>query len=202
MNITNAEYFTFNVDNSMLLVGQSGTGKSVLEDKYIERLLTSHTPDELQFILLDMTGVDFEQIREKYPDYIQEDIKFDSSKGLDVLEVTAHLAEERANSSDKKPLLVLLIEECDMAAVDQEHFDSLLVRINNVASAANMKVIYSTSRPAPDVVSRRLLESFDLILAGKLVETDYSNLGIKKPDEHPAYDFVVTQKSQNLLFKT
>lgn len=202
MNITNAEYFTFNVDNSMLLVGQTGTGKSVLEDKYIERLLKSYTSDKLQFILLDMTGVDFGQLRDNHPDYIKEDVSFDSGKGLDVLEVTAHLAEERAASGTIEPLLVLLIEECDMAAIDQEHFDSLLVKINNVASEANMKVIYSTSRPAPDVVSRKLLESFDLILAGTLVETDYDNLGIKKPDEHPAYDFVVTQKSQNLLFSS
>ena len=200
MNITNADYFTFNVDNSMLLIGQSGTGKSVLVDKYIERLLKSHTPDKLKFILLDMTGVDFEQLREKHQVYIQEDVKFDSGKGLDVLEVTAHLAEERANSNDKEPLIVLLIEECDMAAVDQEHFDSLLIRINKAASSANMKVIYSTSRPAPDVVSRDLLESFDLILAGTLSEVDYENLGINKPKEHPSYDFVVTQRSQNLLF--
>ncbi len=147
-----------------------------------------------------MTGVDFGQLRDNHPDYIKEDVSFDSGKGLDVLEVTAHLAEERATSGSKEPLLVLLIEECDMAAIDQEHFDSLLTRINNVASEANMKVIYSTSRPAPDVVSRKLLESFDLILAGTLVESDYENLGIEKPDEHPAYDFVVTQKSQNLLF--
>lgn len=198
--MTNAEYFTFNVDSSLLLVGQTGTGKSVLVDKYIERLINSHTPDKLKFILLDMTGVDFELLRENYQNYIQEDIKFDSGKGLDVLEVTAHHAEERANSTEKEPLLVLLIEECDMAAVDQEHFDSLLIRINEVASSANMKVIYSTSRPAPDVVSRNLLKSFDLILAGTLSETDYKNLGIKKPEEHSSYDFVVTQKNQNLLF--
>ena len=200
MNITNADYFTFNVDNSMLLIGQSGTGKSVLVDKYIERLVKSHAPDKLKFILLDMTGVDFDQLREKHQDYIKEDIKFDSGKGLDVLEVTAHLAEERANAQGKDPLLVLLIEECDMAAVDQEHFDSLLIRINKVASTANMKVIYSTSRPAPDVVSRELLESFDLVLAGTLSEADYNNLGIEKPEAHPRYDFVVTQRSQNLLF--
>ncbi len=113
MNITNAEYFTFNIDNSMLLVGQTGTGKTVLEDKYIERLLKSYTSDKLQFILLDMTGVDFGQLRDNHPDYIKEDVSFDSGKGLDVLEVTAHLAEERATSGSKEPLLVLLIEECD-----------------------------------------------------------------------------------------
>ena len=202
MNTTNAEYFTFNVDNSMLLIGQTGTGKSVLVDKYIERLLKSHAPDKLKFILLDMTGVDFDRLREKHQEYIQEDIKFDSGKGLDVLEVTAHLAEERANSNDKEPLLVLLIEECDMAAIDQEHFDSLLIRINKVASSANMKIIYSTSRPAQDVVSRKLIESFDLILAGTLAEPDYKILGIQKPEEHPAYDFVVTQRSQNLLLNS
>ena len=200
MNITNSEYFTFNVDSSLLLVGQTGTGKSVLEDKYIERLLKSYKPDKLQFILLDMTGVDFYQLRDSHKEYIKEDVQFDSDKGLDVLEVTAQLAEDRAASNTKEPLIVLLIEECDMAAVDQEHFDSLLIRINEVASSANMKVIYSTSRPAPDVVSRRLLESFDLILAGTLVESDYKNLGINKPENHPKYDFVVTQKNQNLLF--
>lgn len=195
MNITNADYFTFNVDNSMLLIGQSGTGKSVLVDKYIERLLKSYTPDRLRFVLLDMTGVDFDQLREKHQEYIQEDVKFDSSKGLDVLEVIAHLAEERANSTDNKPLLVVLIEECDMAAVDQEHFDSLLIRINKAASAANIKVIYSTSRPAPDVVSRKLLESFDLMLAGTLVEADYKYLGIEQPTSHEPYNFVVTSRS-------
>ena len=195
MNITNADYFTFNVDNSILLVGQSGTGKSVLVDKYIERLIKSHSPDKLKFILLDMTGVDFEQIRGSHSDYIKEDVKFDSCKGLDILEVTAHLAEERTNSTDKEPLLVLLIEECDMAAVDQAHFDSLLIRINEVASAANIKVIYSTSRPAPDVVSRKLLESFDLILAGTLVEADYKYLGVEQPTSHEPYNFVVTSHS-------
>ena len=195
MNITNSEYFTFNVDSSLLLVCQSGTGKSVLEDKYIERLLKSHIPDKLKFILLDMTGVDFNQLREDHKDYIQEDVKFDSDKGLDVLEVIAQLAEDRAASNIKDPLIVLLIEECDMAAADQEHFDSLIIRINKVASVANIKVIYSTSRPAPDVVSRKLLESFDLILAGTLVEADYKYLGVEQPTSHEPYDFVVTSRS-------
>ncbi len=195
MNITSSEYFTFNVDSSLLLVGQTGTGKSVLEDKYIERLLKSYTSDKLKFILLDMTGVDFYKLRDNHKEYIQEDVQFDSDKGLDVLEATAQLAEDRATSNVKEPMIVLLIEECDMAAADQEHFDSLLIRINKVAPAANMKVIYSTSRPAPDVVSRKLLDSFDLILAGTLVEADYKYLGVEQPTIHEPYDFVVTPRS-------
>lgn len=194
MNITNADFFTFNVDHSLLLVGQSGTGKSVLEDRYIERLLKAFTPNELQFILLDMTGVDFSQLRESHSDYIQTDVTFDATKGLGVLEQTTELAEQRASKATEEPLLVLLIEECDMAATDQQRFDSLLIRINRVAATANIKVIYSTSRPAPNVLSQALLASFDLILAGQLVDADYAYLGIQKPELHKPFEFIVSSK--------
>ncbi len=197
MNVTNAEYFTFNVDSSLLLVGQTGTGKSVLEDRYIERLLSSFSPDELKFVLIDMTGVDFFQIRDNHKDYIMEDVKFDSSKGLAVLEQVDTLAKERVSSQNITPLIVLCIEECDMAALNQTRFDNSLISINKIAKSANIKVIYSTSRPAPDVVSSRLLNSFDLILAGTLVDTDYEYLGVQKPKEHKKFEFVVTQLNKS-----
>lgn len=194
MNITNAEYFTFNVDNSLLLVGQTGTGKSVLEEKYLKRLITSHTADELKFVLLDMTGVDFSDIRENHPEYILEDIKFDAEKGLELLNRFATTVAERMETRTSIPLLVLCIEECDMAAVDQKRFDEALIKINGYAKVANVKVIFSTSRPAPDVLSKLLINSFDVILAGTLGESDYEYLGIPMPREHNRYDFIVTSK--------
>lgn len=193
MYTTNAEYFTFNVDASLLLVGQSGTGKSVLEDKYIERLLKAYTPDKLQFVLLDMTAIDFSQLRDENAAYILEDVRVDADKGLDVLQQTVEKAEERAAANDNEPLIVVCIEECDMAMVDYERFNDLLTRLNGIASEANMKVIFSTSRPSPQVLSEKLIASFDLILAGKLTDTDYAYLGIQQPLTYEPFNFVVTQ---------
>lgn len=193
MNTTNAEYFTFNVDASLLLVGQSGTGKSVLEDKYIERLLKAYTSDKLQFVLLDMTAVDFSQLRDDNTAYILEDVRVDANKGLDVLQQMVEKAEERAAAHDTELLIVVCIEECDMAMVDYDRFNDLLTRLNSVAAEANMKVIFSTSRPSPQVLSEKLIASFDLILAGKLTDTDYAFLGIEKPLTYEPFNFVVKQ---------
>jgi DNA segregation ATPase FtsK/SpoIIIE-like protein len=195
MNITNSEYFTFNVDNSLLLVGQTGTGKSVLEDKYIERLIKAYTPDKLKFVLLDMTTVDFAQVRDNNSAYVLEDVSGDADKGLDVLQQMAEKAEERAAKNVTEPLIVVCIEECDMAMVDYERFNKLLTRLNQVAAAANMKVIFSTSRPSPKVLSKELLTSFDLILAGKLTDTAYAFLGVEQPPTHEPFDFIVTHHS-------
>jgi DNA segregation ATPase FtsK/SpoIIIE-like protein len=192
MNTTNAEYFTFNVDNSLLLVGQTGTGKSVLEDKYIERLIKAYTPDKLKFVLLDMTTVDFAQLRDDSSIYILEDIIGNAHKGLDVLQETVEMAEERADTNVTEPLTVVCIEECDMAMVDFERFNNLLTRLNQVAADANMKVIFSTSRPSPEVLSEKLIKSFDLILAGKLTDTDYAFLGVEQSPTLEPYSFSVT----------
>ena len=81
-----------------------------------------------------------------------------------------------------------------MAALDQKRFDGALMKINGIAKEANVKVIFSTSRPAPDVLSKSLISSFDVILAGNLVDSDYGYLGIQKPQEHNRYDFLVTTK--------
>lgn len=195
MNLTTASYFTFNVDNSLLLVGQTGTGKSILVDKYLERLVKAHTHDELKFILLDMTGVDFMDIRDKHPEYILEDLKFNAEEALYILERFVSTVSERVETGTKERLLVLCIEECDMAAIDQKRFDNALIKVNRAAKEANVKVIYSTSRPAPDVVSHRLIDSFDLILAGKLSDADYKHLGVQRPEKLDNYEFVVTGKN-------
>ncbi|MCA9344500.1 hypothetical protein KC946_01565, partial [Candidatus Saccharibacteria bacterium] len=105
MNITNADYFTFNVDNTMFLTGQTGSGKSVLQDKLIEDLLKAHTPESLQFVILDMTAVDFPQFREKNKQYVKKLVEIDSKEGLNVLEEMADLSEQRIKDSITKPLI-------------------------------------------------------------------------------------------------
>lgn len=181
MNITNPEYFTFNVDNSMLLIGESGCGKSYLEDKLLERYVSGRSPDELQFVFLDMTGYDFENIIKNHPKYIQTlNNNHDSRKGLDQLSELAKLSDKRAKEDNPKPLLFICIEECDMARIDQKRFDDALIAINTNAKKANMKLIYSTSCIGEQTISERLLKSFDIVLAGNMPKGSAQYVGMSK----------------------
>lgn len=197
MNITNASYFTFNVDNTMFLTGQTGSGKSVLQDKLIDGLVTGHTPESLQFVVLDMTAVDFADLREKHKEFVQKYVAIDSEEGLRVLEEMAELSKVRIHESITKPLIVICIEECDMAFTEPPRFENALMKINANAKQANMKLIFSTSRPSPDVISKQLLGSFDLIVAGQLAsDADHEYLGAPKSQNMEPYSFTIIDNNQ------
>lgn len=198
MNITNASYFTFNVDNTMFLTGQTGSGKSVLQDKLIERLVKGHSPESLQFVLLDMTSADFDDLRENHKAFIRDYVALDSTKGLSVLEEMAELSQVRISEAIKKPLIFICIEECDMAFIDPPRFENAIMEINANAKQANMKLIFSTSRPAPDVISKRLMKSFDLIVAGQLAsDADHEYLGVPRSQNAEAYSFTIIDNNHD-----
>lgn len=201
MNITNADSFNLGSYNTIFLTGATGTGKSVLQDKLIERVVKENTPESLQFVVLDMTGVDFDELNTKYKSFVKKYLKFDSEEGLSTLEKMAAISEKRVDSSSTKPMVFICIEECDMAVLDQARFDAALMKLNKNAKAANIKLIFSTSRPAPDVISKQLLDSFDVILAGELAsDADHEYLNIPKSKDVKRYSFTVVDNhhSENM----
>lgn len=182
----------------MFLTGQTGSGKSVLQDKLIDRLVKGHNPESLQFVLLDMTSVDFDELRENHKEFILEYVSVDSDRGLEVLEEMAKLSQARIDDSVTKPLIFICIEECDMAFIEPPRFERALLKINANAKQANMKLIFSTSRPAPDVISKQLLDSFDLVVAGQLAsDADHEYLGIPKTQNAEPYSFTIKDNNQN-----
>lgn len=182
----------------MFLTGQTGSGKSVLQDKLIDGLVKGHTPESLQFVLLDMTSVDFGDVRDNHEEFIREYIDIDSEKGLRMLEEMAKLSGDRISNSTTKPLIFICIEECDMAFIDPPRFENAIMEINANAKKANMKLIFSTSRPAPDVISKQLMNSFDLIVAGQLAsDADYEYLGIRKTENVEPYSFTIIDNNQD-----
>lgn len=191
MNITNADYFTFNVDNSMFIAGQTGSGKSHLVYKLINAVQAGQSPDDVKFALFDLKQVEFADTNK---DYLCYPVVTDPDVGLDKLDELANLSLERPENETKLPFIFVYIEECDMAAIDQERFDKAVATINHNAAAANMKLIYSTSRPAPNVVSKNLLSSFDLILVGQLAsKADADHLGIPYVEHNEPYNFLVIE---------
>lgn len=198
MNVTNSQYFTFNVNNSLLLVGPTGTGKTEFVRKYLRRLEAGFTPEQMKYAIFDMKVVEFDTKYEEgaKKEYLYCDVVTDAVKGLDVLEELATLSDERISKQLTTPFIFVYIEECDMACVDQARFDDAVIKINQNAKVANMKLIYSTSRPAKDTISKALLHSFELLLAAHLAsDADYEYLEIPKVQLTAPFDFSLTERS-------
>ena len=194
MKITNADYFTFNADKSIFLTGQTGSGKTEFARKLINNYENAYTPKEMQYVIFDLKMVEFVGACSRAPEYLYFSIITDSSYGLEKLEELAAIAKARSTLNDS-PILLIYIEECDMSYLDQQRFDDSVITINKYAKQANIKLIYSSSRVSPDTISKKLLKSFDLVLAGKLNNDEaYAYLGIPKAKNLPPYSFTIIDK--------
>lgn len=200
MNITNAEYFTFNAHNSLLLVGESCSGKTYLARRLVERYMQAKNPDELKFVFFDLKQVEFSDFmdeEEKRP-YLLFDVQFGDEKSFDVLDQLADLSIERTQSNAQMPLIFIYIEECDMACQNQSRFDEALITINQNAKKANMKLIYSTSSPRPDTISKELVDSFNLVLIGILSYDhwlyDYFDISKESRPTLSDFEFLVVER--------
>lgn len=196
MNITNKDYFTFNVHNSMLLLGQTYSGKTTLVREYMNLLMQAHKPEGAQFVIYDLKQAEFIRWGEdpEKKKYLYTNIRVGTEEDMDYLEELANLAEERAEGSVTTPLIVIYIEECDLAVQYQDRFDAAVMTINERAKAANMKLIYSTSSPRPDTVSDQLANSFDLMLVGPIYPEAMNRFGIPIPLLMNQFEFYVKEK--------
>jgi septin family protein len=108
MNITNKDYFTFNVDNSLLLVGQTGTGKTELVKTLINRTMSSQSAAEVRFVIFDLKVVEFNHFPK---DYLLFDVITDPNEGLDKLDKLAQLSKERTDNAVTIPMIFIYISK-------------------------------------------------------------------------------------------
>lgn len=197
MNTTNKDYFTFNVHNSALVVGQTGAGKTELVRQYIRRLEAAFSPEQMKYVIYDLKQCEFDPKWEggAKAEYLYTNIRFGTAEDMDSLEVLADVAAARAEVGHSEPMIVIYIEECDMAVQFPGRFHDALIKINKNAKQANMKLMFSTSRPAPDVITPELRDSFDLILSGQLASNvDEEYLGLPSTSKLNKYEFLVKEQ--------
>lgn len=198
MNTTNKDYFTFNVHNSALIVGQTGSGKTELVRQYIRRLEAAFAPEQMKYIIYDLKQVEFNPEYEggTKQEYLYAPIRTGKPEDMDYLEELAVLTHERAAQDHPTPFLFIYIEECDLAVQYPDRFHKTIIAINNNAKDANMKLIFSTSRPSPDIITPELRDSFDLLLVGSLASrADEETLGAR--GSLTAHDFIVKEQRTN-----
>lgn len=196
MNKTNKDYFTFNVHNSALVVGQTGSGKTELVRQYIRRLEQAFTPEQMKYVIYDLKVVEFDPKWEggAKEEYLYTSVRTGKPEDMDYLEELAELAEKRTAEESPQPMIFIYIEECDLAVQYPDRFHDAVMRINTNAKRANMKLIFSTSRPSSDIIPSDFRDSFDLILSGTLAsEADEKTMGVSGATSLPAHEFIVKE---------
>lgn len=200
MNKTNKDFFTFNVHDSALVVGQTGSGKTELVRQYLRRLEQAFTPEQMKYVIYDLKAVEFDPKWEggAKQEYLYTPVRTGNPEDMDYFEELAQLAENRATEEEAQPMIFIYIEECDLAVQYPERFHDAVMKINANAKQANMKLIFSTSRPSPDIITPDFRDSFDLILSGILAsEADEKTLGIPGATKLNQYEFLVKEARES-----
>ncbi len=151
-----------------LLVGVSGTGKSVLHNHIYQQLVKQNSPEQITFVLIDNTHVDFTMWDLKSP-YLYTPTITDQDLALDVLETLAREI-EIINTEEKH--YFIHIEECNQFANEPERMKRILNKLFDSHKDNKIHLIFSTSRPAPEIITDWLLELADLKIIFKLASSE------------------------------
>lgn len=156
----------------ILLTGTTGSGKSIFHNNLYYQLVKQNTPEEVGFVFLDMTRVDFTGWQSPYmlfPTLVQIE------EALSTLEKLGEESERRVKGhSETKRAILIHIEECDMVAKSPGRFEKAILNILKYKDKNNMFLIFSTSRPSEDVVTQLLLQFCDLKVVFQVANTQDS----------------------------
>lgn len=159
--VDNQEYFIDFADqniNLTLLVGSSGTGKSVLGYHIYQQLVGQNSPDEITFVLIDNVHLEFTQWNQKSP-YLYCPNITNQDQAFEVLESIVDQIDQINSSSIH---YFIHIEECNQFASDTERMKQIFQKLFQNKSESKIHLIFSTSRSSKEIFADWLLELADL----------------------------------------
>lgn len=145
-----------------LIGGTTGGGKSVLLHSIAISLLFKHTPETLQFIIIDPKQVEFSEYA-NLP-HLLRPVVTDPYKAVDTLASVCDLIDRRyktmrahkvRNASEMGlPSLVVIIDElADLIMLGKKPVETAIVRIAQLGRAAGVHLIVATQQPTVKVVT-------------------------------------------------
>jgi ABC-type dipeptide/oligopeptide/nickel transport system ATPase component len=148
-----SERYKISVDFSkyrlLLLLGQSGSGKSIFHNYLYEHLTRKYSSEEIGFVFLDMTRVDFYDWDSPY--IIAKEVG---------LEKSIEILEKLIKSPVSTRHIFIHIEECDLFVSFPERIKSIIDVI--LKHPQGVTIIYSTSRLGGKALPAWLLDRADM----------------------------------------
>lgn len=163
----NPIYLSLKELRHILITGSQGSGKSVFVNQLLTTLLITHSPEELNFILIDPKQVELHQY-EKFP-HVQEVItnmskavksfnnlikEMDDRYKLFAKENVKDLQTYNRKSENKKPYIACVVEEwADLFSVAGKDAEQVVLRLGQMARAAGIFLVIVTQRPSAKILS-------------------------------------------------
>lgn len=164
--------------HSILLTGETGTGKGMFHLNLYKQLIEHNTSEELGFVFLDMTRVDFTLWSNPY---LYLPVVKDSDHGLNTLEMLGRESILRSQGkADSRKALVIHIEERNMIMADKLRFEKAWLNITEHKNKNNMYIVFSTSSPSSSAFTQLLLITADLKVVYKVSNKIDSEYVLKK----------------------
>jgi len=182
---TNNRPLTVNIQEMphILIGGTTGGGKSVLVNGMITSLLFKHTPETLNFIMIDPKQVEL-SIYNTLP-HLLKPIITDPYKAIDALGYLCDLMEKRYSMMARKgvktaaelglPSIVVVIDEfSDLMIVSKKAVEAGIVRIAQLGRAAGIHLIISTQQPTVNVITSLIKANISCRIALKTATVNNS----------------------------
>jgi len=160
---------------SILLVGSTGSGKSVFHFNLYKQLIENNSPEDLKLALFDFLHCDFLEFKSPH-------LLFPPVKNLDeAIERFDELGKESVRQANGKAqsrqTILIHIEECHFMDDDvvSKRFIKAYKEIVKHRDKNNMIMIYSSSRPNNDVFPPMMRSNADIIAVFNLSSALDSN---------------------------
>lgn len=132
----------------ILLVGYTGSGKSIFHNNLYKELSKKYSPNELSFVFLDNTMANFVGWQS---DHVVKSVVGRPKEAI------AALGEIAQRGTEK--MLFIHIEECDMVYIDRAAVEAALMKLKKTE---NVFIVYSTSRIDKEYLNDWMKKFIDL----------------------------------------
>lgn len=162
---------------NLLIIGVTGSGKSVFLGDLITSILYRSRPDEVQFLFFDFKGVELPLFNDiphlivpsvKYRDTAMQELKrlnVLAEKRISLLEAAGKPTFEAYNrtAGEKWPRIVLIIDEY-MSLMDKRgkmdaEFTGIISRLATLTKQTGIHLVLSTQRPSSTIISKEISEA-------------------------------------------
>lgn len=211
-----SELLSLDINNnpSIIITGETGSGKSILLDQIILQLMNRYTSLEMNLISIDTSGVELNHyINTRYNLYYAMD---DIDKSIVLISKVLKIIEDRKEllsknncltineynkyASEKQPLIVIAIDD-DNSLLKNPDIEKMLTGIITSITGLNILFILVTS----DVHNKFFENDFNLF-ASSLISFDYAsnteaiNANLRGSENLGIGEFMIKSKNVNGIY--